>query len=107
MEWLSDKIDNVLTWLAEFFTSIFNSLMALFNDIFIGIVEMLLQALVYLIGLIPMPGFTNSSMNDLVSGLPQLTLYMMDKTGFDSGLAILASGLAFRLLRKLITAGQW
>lgn len=106
MQWLSDKIDAALTWLGQLVHNIFIAIIDLLTDIAIKITDLVLTAIASLISSIPAPSFTTSGQS-LFDALPAGVTYFLGRSGLAEGLAVLAAGLTFRLLRKLFTLGQW
>lgn len=102
-QWFSDKIDAVLDWfikLALWFVD-------LLKDYALWFVEQILEAMRYVIGLIPVPEFVNAGLQSVVDQFPPLLGYFLAQSGVSQGLTIIGAGYLFRLCRKLFTLGQW
>jgi len=50
---------------------------------------------------------TTYSFGALLSGLPPFALYIVNKACLDDALLIIGGGVAFNLIRKVCTLGQW
>lgn len=101
----------ILHWIArlfEWFGGLFKDLMAFLLDLPLKILQGILDGVLYLLGQLPAPDFlTQYSLQTLFSALPQSALYFVGLFGIPQALAILGLGVAFRLLRKALTLGQW
>lgn len=107
MEWLSTKIDNVLTWIAEAIATVFTSITDWIKDLFVWVFDTVLSAIASLFESIPTPSFLNGGLNGLFSALPPPLIYLLVESGVVAGLAIIGAGVLFNLTRKLFTLGQW
>jgi hypothetical protein len=106
-------MDDWLTSISQFFVdllkSVFTSLVDFIHDAFFWVFDGVLSAIAALVASIPTPSFLSQSngIGGLLSGLPPFCLYVISHIGLPPAFAIIASGVAFRLLRKLFTLGQW
>lgn len=92
----------------QWFTGLFKDFMAFVLDIPLKILQGFLDGVVYLVNSIPAPSFlTQYSLQTLFSHLPDSVLYFVSLFGIPQALGILGLGVAFRLLRKAMTLGQW
>lgn len=108
MQWLSDKLDNILTWLLALVTDVFNTVTGWLHDFLIWTLDTTLQAIATIISAIPIPSFMSSGgLSSLYGGLDPGLQYLLNVTGFAQALAILGAGVTFRLLRKFATLFQW
>jgi hypothetical protein len=102
--WLQKLTD----WFQDLLKKIFDAVLDFFHDIFIWCVELVLGAISSLVSSIPVPDFlTNNSMGDLINQLPSFALYVASAMAIPQAFLIILSGVSFRLLRKLLTLGQW
>lgn len=101
----------LFAWIArlfEWFSGLFGDLLEFLLDFPLLILRGILDGVVYLLSLIPVPDFlTAYSLQSLFSGLPNEVLWFVDFFGIPQGLLLLGGGVSFRLLRKAITLGQW
>lgn len=107
MEWLSEKIDNVLTWIAQSIGAVFAAITGWLKDFVIWVLDALLSGVALLLESIPVPSFLTSGLGGLFSALPPALIYLLVETGMVAGLAIIGAGVLFNLTRKLLTLGQW
>lgn len=105
---MSDWLTSITSWLLSLVQAVFTSLVTFIHDAFLWVFDGILSAIAALISSIPAPSFLSEvSLGGLLSGLPPFALYVIGHMGFQQAFAILASGFAFRMLRKLMTLGQW
>lgn len=107
MEWLSEKIDNALAWIAQSIATVFAAVTGWLKDFVVWILDTLLSGVASLLEAIPVPTFLQSGLGGLFSALPQPLIYLMVETGMVAGLAVIGAGVLFNLTRKLLTLGQW
>lgn len=107
MEWLSTKIDNVLTWIGQAFITLFTAITDWIKDLFVWLLDGVLSAIAALFEAIPVPSFMQGGLGALFSALPQPLIYLLVETGMVAGLGIIGAGVVFNLTRKALTLGQW
>lgn len=94
-------------WLADLFRDVFKALWDFVTDVLVMIVDTIMTAIVFVVGLIPIPESLSGGMAQLWSNLDPALLYLAHQIGIPAALAILGTGWTFRLARKLATLGQW
>lgn len=94
-------------WLADLVRDIFKALWDFVTDILIEVFDLLMTAVVTLVGLVPIPESLSGGMAQLWANLDPALLYLSHQIGIPAALGILGAGWAFRLTRKLVTLGQW
>ena len=94
-------------WLLDLVKAAFTALWSFVVDAFIGLVELLVGAIVGLISLIPVPAFLSGGLQSLFGQLDPGIVYLLSASGLPAALAILGTGYAFRLVRKVVTLFQW
>lgn len=108
MEWLSTKIDNVLSWIKQFFLDIWHGVADWVYDFVVKVFGEVLDAIYALLSALPVPDFiAAASLQNFLSGIDPAVLYFLSRSGFGPAIALIGAGVAFRLLRKLFTLGQW
>ncbi len=107
MDWLSDKIDGALSWIAALFVQLFNAVINLIKDVFVWLFDTILSVIASAIELLPVPDFMTQGLSGLFTALPSGLLYLLDATGMIAGLAVVGAGVLFNLVRKALTLGQW
>lgn len=100
-------MQDLIDWLSQSLTNIYNSLVSYFSDLAILILDGILSAIATVIEGIPVPSFIQGGMNTYIGGLDSSILYFLSRSGLVEAFAILGAGLAFRLSRKVFTLGQW
>lgn len=111
-EELGDSVGNALQdlidWFGETYTELTNFFRELAHDALYATLEALFSVVVQLANSIPVPDFLQQYNLDAIlgEGGPWVA-FVFGNLGFGSCLAVIAAGWAFRLLRKVVTLGQW
>lgn len=101
-------ITKITQWLYDLVVKIFAAIWDFFSDIAIAVFKGLLTALASIITAIPAPQFLAShSLTSLIGGMGSDVLYFVGAFHLPECFAILAAGFTFRMLRKIVTLGQW
>lgn len=97
LNWFKDQITRFASWLWDVITHAFVYACDVVMELFSSIVE-----------LIGVPSFLqNVSLCNYLEQVHPYALWLMGTFRISEGLALIAAGYAFRLLRKLLTLGQW
>lgn len=107
MDWLSEKIDSALAWLAASIGAVFSAVTGWLKDFVVWVLDALLTGIASLLVAIPVPSFMSGGLGGLFSALPAPLVYLLVETGMVAGLAVIGAGVLFNLTRKLLTLGQW
>lgn len=107
MEWISDKIDAALAWIAASIGAVFSAITGWLKDFAVWVLDALLTGIVVLVEAIPVPSFLQNGLSGLFSALPQPLIYLLVETGLVAGLGVVGAGVLFNLTRKALTLGQW
>jgi hypothetical protein len=102
-DFFQDLYNDFIGWVV----AVFDAIIAFFADLLILILDGFLSAIATIIESIPAPDFIQNGLQFYLSGIDPSILYFLSISGLDTAFALLGSGLAFRLLRKLVTLGQW
>lgn len=94
-------------WLWSLVVAAFGWLWDLLKDLAIEVLDLLLSAIAFLVGTVPLPDFLTSGLGTIFGGLGEPILYILSAAGFTQALAIYGAGWAFRLVRKFVTLFQW
>lgn len=95
-------------WFIDLVIKFLKSIGGVFYDVGVSVLEGILNALSGLITAIPAPSFlASASLGSLLSGLPDYVRYFVGMLRLTDALAILLAGFTFRMLRKIVTLGQW
>lgn len=99
----------ITDWIVGLVKAILGFIADLVRDVLVWVLDALLGALGDLIASIPAPAFLSngSGLGGLLGGLPPFALYVIQNARLTEALAIISAGVAFNLLRKLFTLGQW
>jgi len=102
--WLGD----LTNWIGQMIIALFQALMSLLMDMLIFAVENMLTLWCLAIESIPVPDFlTQYSLDGLLGSAGPTITWLIGTFRIGECLAIIGAGFAFRLLRKLLTLGQW
>ncbi|MDH5829713.1 phage coat protein [Luteimonas sp. M1R5S18] len=101
-------LDDLTNWLRDTLGGLWDDFVEFMGDLLISALEALCDFFASLIESIPVPDFiTQYSLDGLVSQLPPNVLWFLGVIRFPECIALLGLGVAFRLIRKLFTLGQW
>jgi len=104
MDWLQHLTD----WIAQQIHHVWDSVVALLHDLIIWVMQGVCDLFASLVEAIGVPDFmTQYSLGALLGQLPSGVQWMLVEFRIPEGLALLAAGVAFNLVRKLLTLGQW
>jgi hypothetical protein len=102
--WLED----LTNWLAGMLAALIQAIKQILLDIVTALLEAVLGLFATAIEAIGVPDWlSNNSIGGLLSNLPPGVLWFLDTMKIPEGLAIIGLGVVFRLVRKLLTLGQW
>ena len=101
--WVQELWDGFVSWFSE----LWNSIVEFFTDLPLVILDSFLSAIAAVLEAIPVPDFLQTGLSGFLAGIDPSVLYFLDRSGFDSAIAILGTGVMFRLTRKLVTLGRW
>lgn len=73
----------------------------------VTILKAILDAVAAIFEAIPVPDFLHQSLGDLLGPTMPYIGSFLAQAGISQAFTILGAGLAFRLLRKALTLGQW
>lgn len=94
-------------WLLKLIAKLFTAVWDFLSDIFVSILEGVVNAFVSLIASIPMPGWLTGGLGGVFGQMDSGILYIVSACGVPAALAIIGGGYAFRMLRKIFTLFQW
>ena len=104
MGWL----DDLAKWFKDAFLWLWHGFLDLIGALFGYIFHALGEGLIYVLTLIPTPDFlTNNSIGAMLGGAGPVIGWLGDAMHLHDAMLMIAAGYAFRLLRKLLTLGQW
>lgn len=108
MSGIVNAISAFAQWLLSLVVKAFGAVWDLFTDLLINVADLFLSAVAVLIGAIPAPDFlVNHGLQSAFSGMTNDVLFFMGVFNVGPGIALLGSGFAFRMLRKVVTLFQW
>lgn len=94
-------------WLGSLFKAAFEAIWTLLTDAFIWLLDAVLTAFSAIFAAIPLPEFVTGGLQSLWGQLPDGIVWALSASGLPACLAVVGTGFAFRILRKLFTLGQW
>lgn len=106
-DWLSTKIDNLWAAFVAFFVGIWEDFYNFITELPAVVLESFLNAIFSLFSTLSLPDFLINGLSGLFDALDSSVLYFLNEMGFFQGLAIFGTGVTYRLIRKLLTLGQW
>lgn len=100
-------LDDITNWLKRQWEAMWAAIWQLIQDAFYWCVEGVMDVFATIIEAIPVPEFLQNGLGGMFSFLPAEILYFVGLFRIPEGLLMVGTGVAFRLLRKLLTVGQW
>jgi len=95
-------------WLIDLVIRLFTAVWTFICDLAVNCAEVGLNAIAALVTAIPAPSFLSGySIGTLINQMPDYVLFFVSRMRIGEGLAIIAAGFAFRMVRKAVTLGQW
>lgn len=91
----------------EFWKGVWDDFAEFMLELPVLILKGILDAVAAIFESIPVPDFLNQSLGDALAPTMPYIGNFMAQAGLSQAFTILAAGLAFRLLRKALTLGQW
>lgn len=106
---MSDWLAKITAWLVALVQGIFTQLVTWIHDAALWVFDGVLSALAAAVNAISVPSFLSGGVNvgSYLSGMPAFTLYLLQQLNIGACLSVLGAGIAFRLVRKAVTLGQW
>ena len=102
--WLTD----LTGWLLQLLQKFWAAIETFFGDLIVTLLESVLQLIVLAFESLPVPDFlTQNSIGSLLSNAGPTVGWFVEVFKIPECMGILATGIVFRLLRKLLTVGQW
>lgn len=94
-------------WLLGLLKALFQPVWEFLTDLFISLVELVLNAFSALISAIPVPGFATQGLSSLLAAIPADVWFFAGHFRLTECFAVLGVGATFRLTRKFATLFQW
>lgn len=108
LDWLYAWLTEFVMWLFGLVKAGFLALRDLLRDSVVWVLDQVFGAVAGIIEAIPLPDFVGTySAGGLLGGLPDTVLWFVNVFGIGDALILIGSAFAFRLMRKLVTLGQW
>lgn len=107
MDWLFEWLQAAIAWVWGVVKAAFTAVLDLLRDLGVWVVDQVLTVLGDLIAALPVPDFLAQGMDVMFSALHPSILYFVGLLKVPQGLALIGAAVAFRMLRKLATLGQW
>jgi hypothetical protein len=100
-------MDDFAKWVLDLVKELFGPVWDFLTDFIIATLEALLAVVVALLNAIPGFDSLSGGMQQFYGSLPSGVAYCLDQMGFPAALALIGTGFAFRLGRKVVTLFQW
>lgn len=101
-------LDDITDWLAQLVRDVWDAFVTLLKDFLVWIVETVLNVVAWIIELIPVPDFLSGvSIASMLGSAGPSVAWAVSTFRIGECIALIAAAYAFRLLRKLLTLGQW
>ena len=96
-------------WLTiDFWKALWTDFVEYMQDLPIIVLKAFLEAVLKILGTLPVPEFvTQYRLSDVMSDAMPYIGYFLALSGVSNALAMIASAVVFRLMRKAITLGRW
>lgn len=118
VQWFSDQYQTFIDWLYSLYTTFTDWVYSLFSctwdafvsfltDFAVATFRLFAEAIIDFILAVPLPESLTTGAASLWSELDPGIVYFLSQSGLVEALAILSSGLVFRILRKVVTLGRW
>jgi len=102
--WFGDLTD----WLLKIWKQIWQAFTDFIKDIALFFLDIAMQVVMWVVNVIPVPDWLSQySIGQFLGGAGPTIGWVVSELKIGQGLSIIAAGYAFRLLRKLLTLGQW
>jgi hypothetical protein len=102
--WLQD----LTNWIGRQLTALFEAIVEFFGDLLVLLVESVLNLFAMAVEAIPVPDWvTTNSIGAFLNNGGDTLMWAVGTFKIGEGLALIGLGFGFRLLRKLLTLGQW
>lgn len=104
MGWLTDLTE----WFRQQLQTLWDAIEEFFGDLVVKVIEAVCDFFATVVEAIPVPDWVTTYSLDTLLGAAGPTIgWLVATFKIGEGLGVLALGIAFRLLRKLFTLGQW
>lgn len=100
-------LEQFTQWLFDLVKKVFTALWDFVVDAVINLVDLVLTAIVALIGAIPVPAFMSNGLQSLFAALDPGILWVLGQCGIVTALGMVGAAYGFRLVRKVVTLFQW
>jgi len=105
LDWLKQRLVDIIQWFSYIFVSIFKSLWDMTKDVFCYVFEQLLDLVISTINSIDVSGLFNYALS--WTGLPAEILNVMGLLGFGTAAAIITSAVLIRFTLQAIPLVRW
>ncbi|MGN7875899.1 hypothetical protein ACTJKJ_20260 [Roseateles sp. 22389] len=100
-------LEQFTTWLLALLKQLFKDLWQFVIDLLLTVFEQIVNAFVYVVSHLPVPGFLTAGLGSVFGQLDGSVMYLVTQCGLPAALAVIGSGYAFRIVRKFATLFQW
>lgn len=103
MEWL----DSVWTWIVDLVKGVFQSIWEIVKDLGVLLLQTILDLFLAIIDMLDPPDFLDNGLDTYLAGIDPAVIYFLGQSGLGAGLSLIGLAVVFRLMRKILTLGQW
>lgn len=101
-------IDTITNWFKEQFTALWNAFKDFLGDMVTTVVQGVMHLFLAALNAIGVPDFlTTYNLGTLLGQAGPTIIWLAGVMRLGECLLVISAGVAFRLLRKLLTLGQW
>lgn len=101
-------LDDITNWLRDLVSDVWDAFVTLVKDVLVWCVEIVLSVVAWVVELIPVPDFLSGvSIASMLGSAGPSVAWLVSTFRIGECIALIAAAYAFRLLRKLLTLGQW
>jgi len=102
--WLTD----LTKWLWNALKEFFSALVDFFNDLFVLVLDQICDALLYVLGMIPLPEFMeNNSIGSMLARAGSTILWFAELFQIGPSMVMIGVAIIFYLVRRVLTVGIW
>jgi len=101
--WFKELWQGFVDWVIDIAIII----LTFFKDLVLTLFELMLDGIVFVFNALEPPQFITDGLSSITGAIPAPVVYFLGQSGLAEGLAMLGAAYTFRLLRKLVTLGNW
>lgn len=104
MGWLTD----ITNWIRQQVERLWDAIQTFFSDLVVTTIEAVLDVFASAVEALPVPDFIGTySIGGIMSNISSDVMWVAGSMRIGEAMGLLGAGYAARLVRKLLTLGQW